>query len=46
MHFGIRHLNSEYKGRRLLRSVGIYLLDNLKHYDIKQLDNEMIAHLM
>jgi len=42
----MRRLNSEYKGRRLFRSVGIYLPENRKHHDMKQLDIEMIAPLM
>jgi len=46
MSFGMRRLNSEYKGRRLFRSVGIYLPENRKHHDMKQLDIEMIAPLM
>jgi hypothetical protein len=46
MNFGLRRLNSEYKGRRLLRSVCIYFPDSLQHYDIKELDIEMIAFLV
>jgi len=42
----MRRLNSEYKGRRLLLSVGIYLPENRNHHDMKQLDIEMIASLI